>query len=163
MKIGDYTSSTVCTVELKNGSSLWLNEGKIEWYDVGDKSQTTNSMDIHDPHDIFITSEETDDNKQTLNKTEIRSSGPESAFYNTHWLHRGPTGITFDLVFYSDGTWFSQDFTGELTDRGTWSYDNGDLIVSGDRYEAVMGDNGEVDEYVYKGFEGGYIYLWKNE
>ena len=164
IKIGDYTSSTVCTVELKNGSGLWLNEGKIEWYDIDAKSQTPNSMDIHDPHDIHITLEEVNDNKQTSNKTEIRSSGPESAFYNTHWLHRGPAGTTFDLVFYSDGTWFSQALADEgLKDSGNWLYDNGDLIISGDRYEAVMGDNGEVDEYVYTGFEGGNIYLWSNE
>lgn len=81
-------------------------------------------------------------------KTVYAASGA-AAFYDTHWTNKGPTGIAFDLVFYSDGTWFSRDYgSGTLTDTGTWSYDNGDLILNGDRYKRTSEPNDELGYYV---------------
>lgn len=83
-----------------------------------------------------------------------------SAFYNTHWTNKGPAGIAFDLVFYSDGTWFSQDYGfGTLTDEGTWSYDNGDLILDGQRYKRTSEPNDELGYYVCD-TANGYLLLY---
>lgn len=83
-----------------------------------------------------------------------------SAFYNTHWTNKGPAGIAFDLVFYSNGTWFSQDYGfGTLTDEGTWSYDNGDLILDGQRYKRTSEPNDELGYYVCD-TANGYLLLY---
>ena len=49
----------------------------------------------------------------SVNCETVYAASGASAFYNTDWTMKGPTGIAFDLVFYSDGTWFCADYSGE--------------------------------------------------
>ena len=55
MELGEYAASTICTVELLDGY-LYLEDGKIKWYDI--QTQTSNSMDIHNVHDVLLPEEE---------------------------------------------------------------------------------------------------------
>ena len=55
MELGEYAASTICTVELLDGY-LYLEDGEIKWYDI--QAQTSNSMDIHNAHDVLLPKEE---------------------------------------------------------------------------------------------------------
>ena len=60
MELGEYDTSTICTVELQNGY-LYLDDGEIKWYDI--QAQTSYSMDIHNVHDVLLSEKENEINE----------------------------------------------------------------------------------------------------
>lgn len=82
-----------------------------------------------------------------------------AAFYNTHWTMKGPTGIAFDILLYSDGTYYLNDFGGQINDWGKWSYSDGNLILDGETYVKTSDIDDELATYSYDIKGGGYVYL----
>lgn len=60
MELGEYDTSTICTVELQKGY-LYLDDGEIKWYDI--QAQTSYSMDIHNVHDVLLSEKENEINE----------------------------------------------------------------------------------------------------
>lgn len=60
MELGEYNTSTICTIELQDGY-LYLDDSEIKWYDI--QEQTSYSMAIHDVHDVLLSEKENEINE----------------------------------------------------------------------------------------------------
>ena len=53
MELGRYTPATLCTIQLRNGTSyLWMESGTVKWQDLS--THTEHSMNIHSPYDVSL-------------------------------------------------------------------------------------------------------------
>ena len=53
MELGRYTPTTLCTIELHNGTNyLWMESGNVKWQDLS--TQTLHTMNIHSLYDVSL-------------------------------------------------------------------------------------------------------------